>query len=162
MATSPISSKASTFLPGIHKLTSSSRAFHRHLVHFQAASHQGKQNRLQIRSAAAQPLCRQDRPHVSCHRLYHLDLGWLQRSLLDRRDSPRYRHRPMTMLPSRLFLGRHIYAVGGNPEAAELSGISVKKITFTVFGSMGFLTALSGILFTSRTPVSHTPGRPAF
>lgn len=27
-------------------------------------------------------------------------------------------------------LGRHIYAVGGNPEAAELSGISVKRIVF--------------------------------
>jgi len=53
-------------------------------------------------------------------------------------------------------LGRHIYAVGGNPEAAELSGISVRKITFTVFGSMGFLTALSGILFTSRLQ-SATP-----
>ncbi|HET7838906.1 MAG TPA: sugar ABC transporter permease [Rectinemataceae bacterium] len=47
-------------------------------------------------------------------------------------------------------LGRHIYAVGGNPEAAELSGISVKRITFVVFGSMGFLCALSGILFASR------------
>ncbi len=47
-------------------------------------------------------------------------------------------------------LGRHIYAVGGNPEAAELSGISVKKITFIVFGSMGFLTAVAGILFASR------------
>ncbi|MCJ7789678.1 MAG: sugar ABC transporter permease, partial [Candidatus Atribacteria bacterium] len=31
---------------------------------------------------------------------------------------------------SRTVLGRHIYAVGGNPEAAELSGISVKKITY--------------------------------
>jgi len=47
-------------------------------------------------------------------------------------------------------LGRHIYAVGGNPEAAELSGIDVKKITYTVFGSMGMLAALSGILFASR------------
>ena len=47
-------------------------------------------------------------------------------------------------------LGRHIYAVGGNPEAAELSGISVQKITLIVFGSMGFLSALSGILFTAR------------
>ncbi|MCX7024019.1 MAG: sugar ABC transporter permease [Spirochaetes bacterium] len=57
-------------------------------------------------------------------------------------------------------LGRHIYAVGGNPEAAELSGISVKKITYIVFGSMGFLTALSGVLFTSRlqsaTPTAGT------
>ena len=57
-------------------------------------------------------------------------------------------------------LGRHIYAVGGNPEAAELSGISVKKITYIVFGSMGLLTALSGILFASRlqsaTPTAGT------
>lgn len=47
-------------------------------------------------------------------------------------------------------LGRHIYAVGGNPEAAELSGINVKRITFIVFASMGMLSALSGILFSSR------------
>lgn len=47
-------------------------------------------------------------------------------------------------------LGRHIYAVGGNPEAAELSGISVKKITMIVFGSMGMLCAVSGIMFASR------------
>ena len=47
-------------------------------------------------------------------------------------------------------LGRHIYAVGGNPEAAQLSGINVKKITYMVFGSMGMLSALSGILYASR------------
>jgi putative multiple sugar transport system permease protein len=47
-------------------------------------------------------------------------------------------------------LGRHIYAVGGNPEAAELSGISVKRLTYIVFGSMGMLAALSGILYASR------------
>ncbi|MGP1475035.1 MAG: sugar ABC transporter permease [Treponema sp.] len=47
-------------------------------------------------------------------------------------------------------LGRHIYAVGGNPEAAELSGISVQKITLFVFCSMGALTGLAGILFTAR------------
>jgi len=51
---------------------------------------------------------------------------------------------------SRTVLGRHIYAVGGNPEAAELSGISVKKITYVIFISMGMLAALSGILFASR------------
>lgn len=47
-------------------------------------------------------------------------------------------------------LGRHIYAVGGNPEAAELSGISVSKITYFVFGAMGLLSALSGIMYASR------------
>lgn len=56
-------------------------------------------------------------------------------------------------------LGRHIYAVGGNPDAAELSGISVRRITFMVFGSMGLLSALSGILFASRlTSASTTAG----
>ncbi len=50
----------------------------------------------------------------------------------------------------RTVLGRHIYAVGGNPEAAELSGISVTRITHVVFGSMGMLAALSGMLFAAR------------
>src|SRR5687767_13540937 len=53
-------------------------------------------------------------------------------------------------------LGRHIYAVGGNPEAAELSGINVRKITFVVFGSMGMLSALAGILFASRLQSATT------
>jgi len=52
-------------------------------------------------------------------------------------------------ITSKTVVGRHIYAVGGNPEAAQLNGISVKKITFLVFGSMGFLTAVSGILYAS-------------
>ncbi|WP_319476519.1 ABC transporter permease subunit [Marispirochaeta aestuarii] len=53
-------------------------------------------------------------------------------------------------------LGRHIYAVGGNPEAAELSGINVKKITFIVFGSMGMLSGLSGMLFAARLQSATT------
>ena len=53
-------------------------------------------------------------------------------------------------------LGRHIYALGGNPEAAKLSGVNVKKITYTVFCSMGLLSALSGILFASRLQSATT------
>ncbi len=53
-------------------------------------------------------------------------------------------------------LGRHIYAVGGNPEAAELSGVNVKNITYVVFGQMGMLSALSGILFASRLQSATT------
>ncbi|MCA9974796.1 MAG: sugar ABC transporter permease [Chloroflexota bacterium] len=53
-------------------------------------------------------------------------------------------------------LGRHIYAVGGNPEAAELSGVNVKKITYVVFGQMGMLAALSGMLFASRLQSATT------
>lgn len=59
-------------------------------------------------------------------------------------------------ITSQTVLGRHIYAVGGNPEAAELSGINVKKITYIVFGSMGMLSALSGILFASRLQSATT------
>ncbi|OAB44424.1 ABC transporter permease [Paenibacillus glacialis] len=53
-------------------------------------------------------------------------------------------------------IGRHIYAVGSNPEAANLSGISVKKITYIVFCSMGLLSALSGLLFTARLQSATT------
>lgn len=59
-------------------------------------------------------------------------------------------------MTTRTVLGRHIYAVGGNPEAAELSGISVKRITHVVFGSMGMLAALAGILFASRLQSATT------
>ena len=53
-------------------------------------------------------------------------------------------------MTTRTVLGRHIYAIGGNPEAAQLSGVNVKKITFFVFCSMGMLSALAGILFAAR------------
>ncbi len=53
-------------------------------------------------------------------------------------------------------LGRSIYGIGGNPEAAELSGINVRKVTLLVFASMSMLAALSGMLFTSRM-ASATP-----
>ncbi|TFE01549.1 sugar ABC transporter permease [Jeotgalibacillus salarius] len=59
-------------------------------------------------------------------------------------------------ITTKTVLGRHIYAVGSNPEAAHLSGINVSKITFIVFGSMGMLSALSGILFTSRLQSATT------
>ncbi|RDI39167.1 sugar ABC transporter permease [Falsibacillus pallidus] len=59
-------------------------------------------------------------------------------------------------LSTKTVLGRHIYAVGSNPEAAHLSGINVKKITYIVFGSMGMLSALSGILFTARLQSATT------
>jgi putative multiple sugar transport system permease protein len=59
-------------------------------------------------------------------------------------------------ITTRTLLGRHIYAVGGNPEAAQLSGISVKKITLVVFASMGMLSALSGMLFAARLQSATT------
>lgn len=57
---------------------------------------------------------------------------------------------------SKTVLGRHIYAIGGSPEAAELSGISVKRLIYVVFGSMGMLSALAGMLFASRLQSATT------
>lgn len=59
-------------------------------------------------------------------------------------------------ITTKTVLGRHIYAVGGNSEAAKLSGINVDKITMTVFASMGLLSALSGILYTARLQSATT------
>jgi len=47
-------------------------------------------------------------------------------------------------------IGRYLYAVGGNKKAAELSGISVKKVLFFAYSIMGLLTALAGILTIAR------------
>lgn len=52
--------------------------------------------------------------------------------------------------------GRYIYGIGGNDQAAELSGVDVKKITQIAFISMSVLAAVSGILYTSRLS-SATP-----
>ncbi|GAA5415983.1 xylose transport system permease protein XylH [Paraliobacillus ryukyuensis] len=46
--------------------------------------------------------------------------------------------------------GRHIYAVGGNKSAAQLSGIKTRKVTFWVFVNMGVLAALAGLVFAGR------------
>lgn len=53
-------------------------------------------------------------------------------------------------LARRTKIGRNIYAVGGNPLAAELSGINVKFTTLMMFISMGFLAGVSGVLFAAR------------
>lgn len=53
-------------------------------------------------------------------------------------------------------LGRYIYGIGGNDQAAELSGVNVKAVTLFAFCSMGVLAALAGILYTARLQ-SATP-----
>ena len=45
----------------------------------------------------------------------------------------------MTFIAKRTRFGRYVYAIGGNPEAAELAGINTKKITVLVFALMGVL-----------------------
>ena len=50
----------------------------------------------------------------------------------------------------KLPFGRSIYAVGGNPDAARLSGIRVERIRVLMFAINGFLAAFTGILLASR------------
>jgi len=47
-------------------------------------------------------------------------------------------------------LGRYIYAVGGNPRSAKLSGINSELVTFIVFCFMGTLTGLAAVVYTAR------------
>ncbi len=61
-----------------------------------------------------------------------------------------------SFMTTQTVLGRHIYAVGGNPEAAQLSGVNVRRITYFVFSQMGMLAALSGMLFASRLQSATT------
>jgi D-xylose transport system permease protein len=56
----------------------------------------------------------------------------------------------MTVVADKTRLGRYIYASGGNPEAAELSGINIRMLTVKVFALMGFLCALSAVVASSR------------
>jgi len=54
------------------------------------------------------------------------------------------------IVTNRSVFGRHIYAIGGNRHAAELSGVKTKKVDFFIFVNMGFLAALAGLVFTAR------------
>ena len=53
--------------------------------------------------------------------------------------------------------GRHLYAIGGNPEAARLSGIDVQRTTLGVYMIVGVLTAIAGVLLAARVN-GVTPG----
>ena len=56
----------------------------------------------------------------------------------------------MTFMATRTRFGRYVYAIGGNPEAAELAGINTKRITVLVFTVMGVLAAISGCIESAR------------
>jgi putative xylitol transport system permease protein len=47
--------------------------------------------------------------------------------------------------------GRHIYAVGGNPHAAKVSGLPVRSIRFSVYVIAGALAGLAGMILAART-----------
>jgi putative multiple sugar transport system permease protein len=50
--------------------------------------------------------------------------------------------------------GRHIYAVGGNSRAAELSGVKLQRVNFLVMMNMAVLAALAGMIFVARSAAS--------
>ncbi len=55
-----------------------------------------------------------------------------------------------TYVMNNTVLGRHVYAVGGNENAAKLSGVKTRKIKFLAFVNMGIMAALAGIIFAGR------------
>ena len=56
----------------------------------------------------------------------------------------------MTFLTNRTRFGRYVFAIGGNPEAAELAGIRTKWVTMKIFMLMGALAAVGGAISTAR------------
>lgn len=56
----------------------------------------------------------------------------------------------MTVVSKKTRFGRYIFATGGNPDAAELSGINTRFLTVKVFALMGFLCGLAGLIAQAR------------
>jgi len=56
----------------------------------------------------------------------------------------------MTFIGTRTRFGRYVFAIGGNPEAAELSGINTRWVTMKIFMLMGALCAISASISTAR------------
>lgn len=56
----------------------------------------------------------------------------------------------VSLLLNKTKFGRHVYAVGGNREAAKFSGINIKKVEIRVYTLIGFLSAFSGIVLCAR------------
>jgi D-xylose transport system permease protein len=56
----------------------------------------------------------------------------------------------MTYITTRRRFGRNVYAIGGNPEAAVLSGINVRRTIMYTFGLMGILVAISAVVQSAR------------
>lgn len=56
----------------------------------------------------------------------------------------------MTFLATRTRFGRYVFAIGGNPEAAELAGINTRKMTMLIFSLMGALTGVAAVIASAR------------
>ncbi|MCL2785092.1 MAG: ABC transporter permease [Propionibacteriaceae bacterium] len=60
-----------------------------------------------------------------------------------------------TFILRRTPLGVHIYSVGGNAETSRLSGISIPRVTITVYAMSGLCAAFGGLITTSRLMVGY-------
>lgn len=60
-----------------------------------------------------------------------------------------------TFLMGRTVIGRQIYAVGGNVDAATMSGVRTRRIDFLVLTNMGMLAALAGMVFAARLTAAN-------
>lgn len=56
----------------------------------------------------------------------------------------------MTLVAKITKFGRYVFAIGGNPEAAELSGINVPRVTMLIFMVMGILCGVAAVITTAR------------
>ena len=56
----------------------------------------------------------------------------------------------MTVLTTRTRFGRYVFAIGGNPDAAELSGINTRWVTVKIFALMGMLSGLAAVIASAR------------
>ncbi|MBZ4664912.1 sugar ABC transporter permease [Mahella sp.] len=68
----------------------------------------------------------------------------------------------MTFVANNTTFGRYVYAIGGNREAAAYSGVNIKKTNMTIFLIMGLLSALAGIVLTSRLNAATTSAGTGF
>jgi putative multiple sugar transport system permease protein len=59
-----------------------------------------------------------------------------------------------SFLTRNTIIGRHVYAVGGNSHAAELSGVKSKRVNFFVMMNMSILAGLAGMIFIARAGAS--------
>ena len=60
-----------------------------------------------------------------------------------------------TFIMNKTVFGRHVYAIGGNVDAATMSGVNTKRVDFLVMVNMGLLSGLAGLVTTARLTAAN-------
>ena len=60
-----------------------------------------------------------------------------------------------TFVMKRTIFGRHVYAIGGNVDAATMSGVNTRRVDFLVMTNMGMLAGLAGLVTTARLTAAN-------